>query len=188
MHTLSLDRPRRWRQRDRHDDRHGGHRFFHHGPGGRSVRRGNVRFAILAALKDRPMHGYQVIQELETRTRGRWRPSAGSVYPTLQLLEDEGLVTSAEIDGRRTYSLTDDGRAAADENPVTSEGMLEADGGGTPSLPELAGRLVAAAAELDRVGTAEARQAAQRALVDARRTLYRLLADDESEEDADGAA
>ena len=58
---------------------------------GRS-RRGKVRLAILSVLGEQPMHGYQVIQELQTRTQGRWKPSAGSVYPTLQLLEDEGLL------------------------------------------------------------------------------------------------
>lgn len=127
------------------------------------------------------MHGYQVISELENRTRGRWRPSAGSVYPTLQLLEDEGLVTSAEVEGRRTYSLTDAGQAAAQEHPISREGWLETDDGGSPSLPELAGRLIAAAAELDRVGTDEARESARAALVDARKRIYRLLAEDEAD-------
>ena len=65
-----------------------------HGPfGGRGRRRGNVRAAILALLTERPMHGYEMIQELDQRTGGVWRPSPGSVYPTLQLLEDEGLIT-----------------------------------------------------------------------------------------------
>ena len=74
----------------------------HHGRGGRrGGRRGNVRAAILALLNERPMHGYEMIQELDQRTGGVWRPSPGSVYPTLQLLEDEGLITS------------DRGRAAA---------------------------------------------------------------------------
>jgi DNA-binding PadR family transcriptional regulator len=174
---------RRWRHRVRDHDRHGGpHRFFHHGRGGRSVRRGNVRFAILSALKEQPMHGYQVIQDLESRTQGRWRPSAGSVYPTLQLLEDEGLLTSAEVDGRRTYSLTDAGRQAAEENAMTAESWLETEDGKGPSLQELAGRLVAAAAELERIGSDAARQSARETLVDARKRLYRLLADDDEAE------
>src|SRR5215216_1298972 len=169
MHPAhSLREARRWRHEA---SEHRLRRFFHHGRGGRSVRRGNVRFAILSALQAGPMHGYQVIQELESRTRGRWRPSAGSVYPTLQLLEDEGLLTSEEVDGRRTYSLTDAGRAAAEEHPITSEGWLETDEAGRPSLPELAGRLIAAAAELDRVGTDAARDSAREALVDARKRI-----------------
>jgi DNA-binding PadR family transcriptional regulator len=131
------------------------------------------------------MHGYQVIQDLESRTQGRWRPSAGSVYPTLQLLEDEGLLTSAEVDGRRTYSLTDAGRTAAEEHPLTADRWLETDDGKGPSLPELAGRLIAAAAELERTGTDAARRSARETLTDARRRLYRLLADDEEAETAD---
>src|SRR5262245_50022324 len=88
--------------------------FFGHGRHGPIVRRGEVRTHILAALRDKPMHGYEVIQELEAQSEGRWRPSAGSVYPTLQQLADEGLVTSEEVDGRRTYTLTDAGRKEAE--------------------------------------------------------------------------
>ena len=85
--------------------------------GGRSwgrARRGDIRSAILALLAERPMHGYEIIGELSERTEGLWRPSPGSIYPTLQLLEDEGLVTaqSEEGGGKRRYSLTDDGRGS----------------------------------------------------------------------------
>src|SRR5205807_1130672 len=66
--------------------------------GGPRVRRGNVRAAILALLVERPMHGYEMIQELEARSGGIWRPSAGSIYPTLQLLEDQGLVKSEDVE------------------------------------------------------------------------------------------
>jgi hypothetical protein len=93
-------------------------RLFGRGrPGHGTVRRGEIRPLILAVLNLRPMHGYEVIQELEEQSGGRWRPSAGSVYPTLQLLADEGLVTSDEVDGRRTYTLTDEGRGAAAAAP-----------------------------------------------------------------------
>src|SRR5262245_66564936 len=101
-------------QRSRHG--HGRHEMkggWGHGRGRHRVRRGDVRSAILALLDDRPMHGYEMIQELEERTGGRWTPSAGSIYPTLQLLEDEGLVTPEEVDGRKEYWLNGDGRAAA---------------------------------------------------------------------------
>jgi DNA-binding PadR family transcriptional regulator len=84
------------------------------GPGGRG-RRGMLRSLILQALAKEPMHGYQIIQHLEERSGGMWRPSAGSVYPTLQLLEDQGLVKSEEVEGRRIYSLTDEGRAEAEK-------------------------------------------------------------------------
>ena len=74
----------------------------------------NVRPALLALLLERPMHGYEMIQELEARTGGVWRPSPGSVYPTLQLLEDEGLIAGEEGEGRRRFTLTDAGRAEAE--------------------------------------------------------------------------
>src|ERR671925_561808 len=97
----------------------GGHEMRGYGRGRHRVRRGDVRSAILALLDDRPMHGYEMIQELEERTGGRWTPSAGSIYPTLQLLEDEGLVTPEEVEGRKVYSLTDAGKEAA---PDRTEG------------------------------------------------------------------
>lgn len=90
------------------------------GPGGGGMHRaarGNVRAAILALLADQaarggpPIHGYQMIQELSARTGGAWRPSPGSIYPTLQLLEDEGLVSSSAPEGKRLFELTEAGQA-----------------------------------------------------------------------------
>src|SRR3954453_17698124 len=102
------------RQRSRHGyGRHEMSRGHGHGGGRHRVRRGDVRSAVLALLDDRAMHGYEMITELEERTGGRWRPSAGSIYPTLQLLEDEGLVTAEEVEGRKVYSLTETGQKAA---------------------------------------------------------------------------
>ena len=110
------------------------HRRQHHrgfGPGyafGRRAGRGDIRAAILVLLAEEPMHGYQVIQELAERTGGVWRPSPGSVYPTLQQLEDEELVRETASDsGKRVYELTDAGReqAASTEAPwnaVAGEG------------------------------------------------------------------
>ena len=82
----------------RHRRRHWSGRHF--GRGGPRARRGDVRAAVLALLGERPMHGYEMIQELEERTGGVWRPSAGSIYPTLQLLEDEGLIKGEESEGK----------------------------------------------------------------------------------------
>jgi DNA-binding PadR family transcriptional regulator len=83
------------------------------GPGRRG-RRGDVRAAILALLAERPMHGYEMIQEVGERSGGYWRPSPGSVYPTLQLLADEGLIVSSDGSGsKRLFELTDEGRATA---------------------------------------------------------------------------
>ena len=81
----------------------GGHRRHRRGGPGRRAKRGDMRAAALELLSERPMHGYEIIQELESRSGGVWKPSPGSVYPTLQLLQDEGLVTASEIDGRRVF-------------------------------------------------------------------------------------
>src|SRR6266511_2215675 len=78
---------------------------------GPKARRGDVRAAILAVLAEQPMNGYQIIQEIAERSGGVWKPSPGSIYPTLQQLEDEGLVTADAEVGRRTFTLTDEGRA-----------------------------------------------------------------------------
>ena len=151
-----------------------------HGRGLGGVRRGAVRLAILATLRDEPMHGYQIIQTLERRTNGRWRPSAGSVYPTLQLLEDEGLVQGEDVDGRKTYGLTDAGRAAAAESPLARHPFAgNHDGNDGPDLRRLALDLVGAAVQVRRIGSPEATAAARDILVESRKRLYRLLADDE---------
>jgi DNA-binding PadR family transcriptional regulator len=141
-----------------------------------AVRRGDVRQAILGALSERPMHGYQVIQELEAQSGGRWRPSAGSVYPTLQLLEDEGLVRSELVEGRRTYSLTDEGRAAAARGPhrMPWDQPDAADESG--DIRRLAIQLIAAAVQVKRMGSEDANTAARRLLVETRRQMYGLLA------------
>ena len=104
---------------------------------GGMVRRGEIRPLILAVLTTKPMHGYEVITELEAQSGGRWRPSAGSVYPTLQQLSDEGLVTSEEIDRRRVYALTDEGKAAAAAGPAPP-GPTPAGGAATTSASWLA--------------------------------------------------
>ena len=146
-------------------------------PGRPGVRRGEIRPLILSTLQSRPMHGYEVIQELETRSGGRWRPSAGSVYPTLQQLTDEGLVTSEEVDGRRTYTLTDSGRkaaeAAAPSRPTWDDPSAEAD------VRQVAMELVHAAMQVQSVGSPSARRDATNLLTETRRRLYRILADDE---------
>jgi DNA-binding PadR family transcriptional regulator len=151
------------------------------GGGGRGrhrVRRGDVRSAILALLDDRPMHGYEMIQELEERTGGRWTPSAGSIYPTLQLLEDEGLVTSEEVDGRKVYSLTESGQEAV---PDRAEGRPwergDEDSPRFEARKELF-RLMGAAKQLARADNDEQLTKAAEILKDARRKLYGLLAEE----------
>src|SRR3954470_19221159 len=94
----------------------GGHRHEEGWEGrrrGGRMRRGDIRTALLAVLAEEPGHGYDVIQRLEEKTEGAWRPSPGSVYPTLQLLEDEGLTRSVDRDGKRVYEITALGREEA---------------------------------------------------------------------------
>ena len=93
---------------------------------GARARRGDIRTAILRLLAEQPMHGYQIIQELSTRSGGVWNPSAGSIYPTLQQLADEGLVDSEESAGKKVYHLTDAGRAAVDDLGAESAPWEEA--------------------------------------------------------------
>ena len=147
---------------------------------GPAVRRGDVRAAILVLLADEPMHGYQIIGKLGELSGGRWRPSAGSVYPTLQQLEDEGLVKGEERDGRNVFSLTDEGRTAAEEaakNPAPWD----------VAGPDPASNLMAqflplahAVQEVNRVGSPEMVEKARAILTETRRSLYRLLAEDDA--------
>ena len=95
------------RMEDTRDMRRGwgrGGPWREHGHGGGRRRRGDIRTAVLAALEESPAHGYEIIQRFEEKTAGMWRPSAGSIYPTLQLLEDEGLVRSSSATARRSTS------------------------------------------------------------------------------------
>jgi DNA-binding PadR family transcriptional regulator len=159
------------------------------GRGGRRGR-GDVRAAILALLAERPMHGYEMIQELEARTGGVWRPSPGSVYPTLQLLEDEGLIAGEEGEGRRRFTLTDTGRAEAERQGQRAP-WEEVTAGVAPAAWNLRDAIAQTAQAAWSVGTAgsEAQQGrALEVLNDARRRLYAILAeDDQAAADADAA-
>ncbi|WP_353115004.1 PadR family transcriptional regulator [Microbacterium sp.] len=143
--------------------------------------RGDVRTAVLSLLAEKPMHGYQIIHEIEERSGGTWKPSAGSVYPTLQLLSDEGLISAEEEGGRKTYSLTDEGREAADaEKPAPWESQAPRDGGHQArlgALPKAGVDLAGAAAQVAKTGTPEQVEKAVAVLDDARRKLYSILAD-----------
>jgi DNA-binding PadR family transcriptional regulator len=158
---------------------------------GPRVRRGDVRVAILAVLADGPLNGYQVIQEISDRTQEAWRPSPGSVYPTISQLEDEGLVEGDDERGRRTLQLTDKGRAFLDEHadeveqvwaPFSRDREERPDGGAGAGpdfaslKPEL-GRVMNAVWQIISTGTDQQRRAAIGVLVDARRALYQILAD-----------
>ncbi|UJP09370.1 PadR family transcriptional regulator [Microbacterium sp. KUDC0406] len=141
--------------------------------------RGDVRAAVLALLAEQPMHGYQIINEISERSGGTWKPSAGSVYPTLQLLADEGLIEAVEDNGRKTYSLTDAGReATADDKQAPWEASASRPGAHLAALPKAGMELAAAAAQVGRTGSPEQVQQAVEVLEDARRKLYAILAAD----------
>jgi DNA-binding PadR family transcriptional regulator len=166
--------------------------FGHHGRGHRRgrMRRGNVRAAILALLAERPMHGYEMIQELIDRTQGVWRPSPGSVYPALQLLEDEGLIASEQTEGKRLFSLTDAGRAEAERDPSAQAPWEEATEGIDPAafrLREAVGQTLMAVMQVARAGNERQRRKALEVLAETRRQLYGILVEDEGEgQDEDG--
>ena len=99
---------------------HGGRGGGRSGRIGRLLEHGDLRFVLLALLEEQPRHGYELIKALEERTGGAYRPSPGVVYPTLSLLEDEGFVRPAAGDSaRKLYEVTDEGRAALQENRVS---------------------------------------------------------------------
>jgi DNA-binding PadR family transcriptional regulator len=158
------------------------------GPGAeRGQRRGgrgsrpNVRPAVLALLLERPMHGYEMIQELESRTGGIWRPSPGSIYPTLQLLEDEGLIVPETSGGRKAYTLTDAGRAEAEtaaQNPpwaqYTDDTMSQ-----VQDFRDAAVGIMSALRQVGFNGTPDQRAKALEVLSETKRKLYAILADSE---------
>ena len=143
--------------------------------------RGDVRAAVLALLAEKPMHGYQIIHEIEERSGGAWKPSPGSVYPTLQLLADEGLIGAEESNGRKTYSLTDEGRAAADaagDKSAPWEAGSAREPGRHGALPKAGIELAQAASQVGRSGNPEQVEQAVGVLNEARRKLYAILAQD----------
>jgi DNA-binding PadR family transcriptional regulator len=150
-------------------------------------RRGDVRLAVLTLLAEQPMHGYQIITELGSRSGGVWRPSPGSVYPTLQQLQDEGLVTVSEEDGRRTFSLTDAGKAEVERASAGRrapwEDMADEADEAAGGLKSLVGQLIAATIQVATAGTHDQVTQAEKVLTDARRAMYRLLAEDEPKAD-----
>ncbi|MFG3367446.1 PadR family transcriptional regulator [Streptomyces sp. NPDC090032] len=150
------------------------------GPRGRA-RRGDVRASILALLKDRPMHGYEMIQEIAERSGGAWKPSPGSVYPTLQLLEDEGLIVSESEGGKKLFSLTESGRSAADEGPDApwEEAGRGVDWDTLNEIRQAGFGLMEAFGQVWKTGSKEQREKALTVINDARKKLYLILADED---------
>jgi DNA-binding PadR family transcriptional regulator len=149
--------------------------------GGRGRRRrGDVRAALLMLLAEEPRNGYQLMQEIEERSGGNWRPSPGSVYPILSQLEDEGLIRAVERDGIRLFEITDEGRThlAQREDP-TPPWESEDDLAHVGDLKSQMKALNLATAQLMHVGDERQMQKAVETLTEARRSLYRILAEDD---------
>ncbi len=170
-----------------HHRRHGRGGFPFGGPGfgfggpfrrGPRARRGDVRAALLALLAEEPRNGYQLMQEIERRTEGVWRPSPGSVYPALQQLQDEGLVRSEERDGGRFFHLTDAGREAAEAQEAPWDSVSESVDADVWELLGVAKQVGVAIVQLAQAGTPEQHAAAREVLNNTRRALYGILADD----------
>lgn len=147
------------------------------GPGRRRGRRGDIRAAILLLLAEQPRHGYEIIGEISERSSGLWRPSPGSIYPTLQLLADEGLVSSDEQSGKRLFELTDSGSEAAsklDSTPPWDEFTHDSD----PVELELraaAAALTSAMRQVSTAGSSVQQAKAVTVLNEARSSLYGIL-------------
>jgi len=150
------------------------------------MRRGNVRAAILLLLEEEPRNGYQVMQEIEQRSEGAWRPSPGSVYPAFQLLSDEGLIHGVEREGGNVFELTDAGHKYLDENrerlglPWQQAG--ESVPKGVRELMQLAVQVMIATKQVTHAGTDSQRDEAAKILAETRRSLYRILAEDDPTE------
>jgi DNA-binding PadR family transcriptional regulator len=152
-----------------------------HGRRGRRTARGDVRAAVLALVAEEPRHGYDIIGEIAERSGGAWRPSPGSIYPTVAQLSDEGLVRTEKVEGRRIVHLTEAGARYVEEHRAELDAVWSTAGpehdAPTVALWEQLRQLHAAAAQVVEAGSPEQVGAATEALTGARKTIYRLLAE-----------
>jgi DNA-binding PadR family transcriptional regulator len=155
---------------------------------GRKARRGDIRTAALLLLAEEPRNGYQIMQEVQERSEGAWRPSPGSVYPALAQLEDEGLIRSEEAEGRKRFALTDAGREYLEQRDPEARAPWEQFSGEfsdqTVELAKTMREMTAAFMQVMHGSDAQLAEA-RKVLAGARRELYRILADgDEGEQSA----
>lgn len=162
-----------------------------HGPGGgrrgsRRGRRGDVRAAILTLLAEQPRHGYEIIREIGERSGGLWKPSPGSIYPTLQMLADEGLVVSRDESGKKLFELTDEGRAAAEQQTGTPpwEHFTDDVEPVEHDLRKAGATLAAAVVQVMRAGSENQQARAVDVLNEARRSIYSILGEVEDSDDS----
>jgi DNA-binding PadR family transcriptional regulator len=153
------------------------------GPGRRSrAKRGDVRAAALLLLAEEPRNGYQLMEEIERRSGGAWRPSPGSVYPALAQLEDEGLVRADETAGRRAYRLTPEGEAYVEEHRDALGSPWDEAGEGVPDdlvdLRTMIAQVAMATLQVGQSGDEKQIAEARKVLSETRKSLYRILADE----------
>ncbi len=136
---------------------------------------------MLALLAEGPMHGYEMIKEIEERTQGAWTPSAGSIYPTLQMLEDEGLVRGEETDGKRRFTLTETGAAEQEQKSGEEAPWDKVRSGTAPEQIQLRDSVHKLHQSIGQVFHAadEGQQKRVRELLDeTRRKIYAILAEE----------
>ena len=159
----------------------GGPDFFGRGP---KAARGDIRLAILRLIQEQPMHGYQIIQDLENRTNGAWKPSPGSIYPTLQALEDQGLLIAEVVESKRVFTLTDAGRDYLNglaTGPLPWETVTKDTGASLFALRDQIKSLAIAVMQLAQSGGDEQVEKAKGILLEAKKKIYLILAEqDES--------
>jgi DNA-binding PadR family transcriptional regulator len=153
------------------------------GPRGHRARRGDIRIALLVLLAEEPRNGYGLMQEIESRSDGAWKPSPGSVYPALQQLEDEGLVRREESEGQRLFHLTDAGREYVAERGEDERAPWDVAADEVDDLQRTLHNefrtLAMAYAQLAKSGSDAQLEAASKELANTRRALYGILADEE---------
>jgi DNA-binding PadR family transcriptional regulator len=171
-----------------HSDRHsrGEHGRGRHGR--HRARRGAIIGAVLTLLDERPMHGYELITELEERSEGRWRPSPGTMYPALKRMSARGLIASEEVDGKRQFELTDAGREhlalhREEQGDNAAKPWDEQHTGGRGDLRSSVAELIGQARQIGRFGSAEQIERARTVFDDAKRQLYAILAEPPSDND-----
>jgi DNA-binding PadR family transcriptional regulator len=174
------------RQRNRGRERHGpgGAHFGPKGPpfpGGRGGRRrrGDVRAGMLLLLAEEPRNGYQLMQAIEERSGGRWRPSPGAVYPSLAQLEDEGLIRAIEQDGNRLFEITDAGREHLEQRHTGTPPWEDEDGASLGDLRTQMKQVAVAMAQVAQAGNEDQVRRAGEALAEARRKIYLILAEED---------
>ena len=154
--------------------------------GGRGrKRRGDVRLALLILLAEEPRNGYQLMQTIEERSGGRWRPSPGSVYPTLAQLEDEGLIRGIDRDGTKLFEITERGHERLGESKVDPAPWEAEEDPASPDLHRMASLIIQigkAAWQVAQEGNKQQTEQAYETLAETRRALYRILAEDNEEE------